>query len=68
MVETRSGKMQDTSEERLKTEESVKPQPSATIYKYRNRKEATVEVTAVGVSLDVYREWPESLMTSRAHA
>ncbi|UYV78911.1 hypothetical protein LAZ67_17000241 [Cordylochernes scorpioides] len=36
--------------------------------KYRNRKEAMVEVTAVGVSLDVYREWPESLMTSRAHA
>ncbi|UYV74022.1 hypothetical protein LAZ67_11001862 [Cordylochernes scorpioides] len=31
MVETRSGKMQDTSEERLKTEESAKPQPSATI-------------------------------------
>ncbi|UYV84665.1 hypothetical protein LAZ67_X003034 [Cordylochernes scorpioides] len=28
MVETRSGKMQDTSEEKLKTEESAKPQPS----------------------------------------
>ncbi|UYV73778.1 hypothetical protein LAZ67_11000900 [Cordylochernes scorpioides] len=27
MVETRSGKMQDASEERIKSEESVKPQP-----------------------------------------
>ncbi|UYV61375.1 hypothetical protein LAZ67_1004650, partial [Cordylochernes scorpioides] len=32
MVETRSGKMQDASEERIKTEESAKPQPGATIY------------------------------------
>ncbi|UYV76233.1 hypothetical protein LAZ67_13003122 [Cordylochernes scorpioides] len=31
MVETRSGKMQDTSEERIKAEESAKPQPGATI-------------------------------------
>ncbi|UYV71169.1 EPM2AIP1 [Cordylochernes scorpioides] len=31
MVETRSGKMQDTSEERIKAEESAKPQLGATI-------------------------------------
>ncbi|UYV68309.1 hypothetical protein LAZ67_5003819 [Cordylochernes scorpioides] len=31
MVETRSGKMQEAFEERIKTEESAKPQPGATI-------------------------------------
>ncbi|UYV75753.1 hypothetical protein LAZ67_13001224 [Cordylochernes scorpioides] len=31
MVETRSGKMQDPAQERIKAEESAKPQPGATI-------------------------------------
>ncbi|UYV82866.1 hypothetical protein LAZ67_22001141 [Cordylochernes scorpioides] len=31
MVETRSGKMQDPAQERIKVEESAKPQPGATI-------------------------------------
>ncbi|UYV84270.1 hypothetical protein LAZ67_X001713, partial [Cordylochernes scorpioides] len=35
MVETRSGKMQDPAQERIKAEESAKPQPGATIYKHR---------------------------------
>ncbi|UYV71409.1 hypothetical protein LAZ67_8003042, partial [Cordylochernes scorpioides] len=34
MVETRSGKMQDPAQERIKAEESAKPQPGATIYIY----------------------------------
>ncbi|UYV75727.1 hypothetical protein LAZ67_13001155, partial [Cordylochernes scorpioides] len=34
MVETRSGKMQDPAQERIKVEESAKPQPGATIYIY----------------------------------
>ncbi|UYV73880.1 USP2 [Cordylochernes scorpioides] len=33
MVETRSGKMQDTSEERIKAEESAKPQPGLPCHK-----------------------------------
>ncbi|UYV69334.1 hypothetical protein LAZ67_6003264 [Cordylochernes scorpioides] len=32
MVETRSGKMQDPAQERIKVEESAKPQPGTTIY------------------------------------
>ncbi|UYV66603.1 hypothetical protein LAZ67_4002270 [Cordylochernes scorpioides] len=36
MVETLSGKMQDTAQERIKAEESAKPQPGATISIYPN--------------------------------
>ncbi|UYV64718.1 hypothetical protein LAZ67_3001747 [Cordylochernes scorpioides] len=64
MVETRSGKMQDTSEERLKTEESAKPQPSATIGRDTN---ADPVVLNPNIDIPKYdgtedpRPWIESL-------
>ncbi|UYV77636.1 hypothetical protein LAZ67_15001781, partial [Cordylochernes scorpioides] len=64
MVETRSGKMQDTSEERLKTEESAKPQPSATI-----GRDASADPVVLNPNIDIPkydgtedpRPWIESL-------
>ncbi|UYV65435.1 K02A2.6-like [Cordylochernes scorpioides] len=64
MVETRSGKMQDTSEERLKTEESAKPQPSATI-----GRDASADPVGLNPNIDIPkydgtedpRPWIESL-------
>ncbi|UYV77349.1 hypothetical protein LAZ67_15000598, partial [Cordylochernes scorpioides] len=64
MVETRSGKMQDTSEERLKTEESAKPQPRATI-----GRDASADPVVLNPNIDIPkydgteypRPWIESL-------
>ncbi|UYV71534.1 K02A2.6-like, partial [Cordylochernes scorpioides] len=64
MVETLSGKMQDTSEERLKTEESAKPQPSATI-----GRDASADPVVLNPNIDIPkydgtedpRPWIESL-------
>ncbi|UYV68861.1 hypothetical protein LAZ67_6001298, partial [Cordylochernes scorpioides] len=47
MVETRSGKMQDPAQERIKAEESAKPQPGATIYKHKRRTETVKQEDSV---------------------
>ncbi|UYV66767.1 K02A2.6-like, partial [Cordylochernes scorpioides] len=64
MVETRSGKMQDASEERIKTEEPVKPQPGATI-----GRDASSDPVVLNPNIDIPkydgtedpRPWIESL-------
>ncbi|UYV65315.1 hypothetical protein LAZ67_3003928, partial [Cordylochernes scorpioides] len=64
MVETRSGKMQDTSEERIKAEESAKPQPGATI-----GRDASSDPVVLNPNIDIPkydgtedpRPWIESL-------
>ncbi|UYV70559.1 hypothetical protein LAZ67_7003536 [Cordylochernes scorpioides] len=64
MVETRSGKMQDPAQERIKAEESVKPQPGATI-----GRDASSDPVVLNPNIDIPkydgtedpRPWIESL-------
>ncbi|UYV83182.1 hypothetical protein LAZ67_23000087 [Cordylochernes scorpioides] len=64
MVETRSGKMQDPAEERIKAEESAKPQPGATI-----GRDASSDPVVLNPNIDIPkydgtedpRPWIESL-------
>ncbi|UYV62591.1 hypothetical protein LAZ67_2001247 [Cordylochernes scorpioides] len=64
MVETRSGKMQDPAQERIKAEESAKPQPSATI-----GRDASSDPVVLNPNIDIPkydgtedpRPWIESL-------
>ncbi|UYV85189.1 ASPRV1 [Cordylochernes scorpioides] len=64
MVETRSGKMQDPAQERIKAEESAKPQPGATI-----GRDASSDPVVLNPNIDIpkydgtedSRPWIESL-------
>ncbi|UYV71809.1 hypothetical protein LAZ67_9000495 [Cordylochernes scorpioides] len=64
MVETRSGKMQDPAQERIKAEESAKPQPGATI-----GRDASSDPVVLNPNIDIPkydgtedpRPWIESL-------
>ncbi|UYV67085.1 hypothetical protein LAZ67_4003851 [Cordylochernes scorpioides] len=64
MVETRSGKMQDPAQERIKAEESAKPQPGATI-----GRDASFDPVVLNPNIDIPkydgtedpRPWIESL-------
>ncbi|UYV78935.1 hypothetical protein LAZ67_17000317, partial [Cordylochernes scorpioides] len=64
MVETRSGKMQDPAQERIKAEESAKPQPGATI-----GRDASSDPVVLNPNIDIPkydgtedpRPWVESL-------
>ncbi|UYV61958.1 hypothetical protein LAZ67_1007166, partial [Cordylochernes scorpioides] len=64
MVETRSGKMQDPAQERIKAEESAKPQPGATI-----GRDASSDPVVLNPNIDIPkydgtedpRPWNESL-------
>ncbi|UYV82162.1 hypothetical protein LAZ67_21001178 [Cordylochernes scorpioides] len=64
MVETRSGKMQDPAQERIKVEESAKPQPGATI-----GRDASSDPVVLNPNIDIPkydgtedpRPWIESL-------
>ncbi|UYV61934.1 hypothetical protein LAZ67_1007101 [Cordylochernes scorpioides] len=64
MIETRSGKMQDPAQERIKVEEFSKPQPGATIGRYASADPVVlnpnIDITKYDGTEDL-RPWIESL-------